>query len=458
MSQPLRVGVAGLGTVGAALIAQVARQREQLAARCGRSIEIVAVCARSRVKNRGVDLKAMKWFSDPVALARAPDIDVFVELIGGAGDPAKSAVAAALDAGKSVVTANKALLAKHGVKLAALAEKRHVALNFEAAVGGAIPIVKTLREGLAGNAIDRIYGILNGTCNYILTRMEQDKMAFAECLKEAQRLGYAEADPTFDIEGHDTAQKLSILASLAFGSKVDQRAIYVEGISSIAPADLAAADELGYRVKLLGVAVKTPIGIEQRVHPTMVRKDSAIAQVMGVTNAVTVDADGINPLTLVGPGAGGTATASAVLSDIGDVARTQVGYTRLAHDRLQNSGKPEFCVRTEPFGRPTARLTSVRKAPMQRHAGGYYIRLQARDKPGTAATIAKRLAQQDISLESIVQRHAKDGSGPAPKIGSVPVILITYATSEDAVRKALAAVGRDRVISGRPQVIRIEKN
>ena len=190
-----------MGTVGAALIAQVAHQREALAARCGRPIEVVAVCARSRTKTRGVDLKSMTWFSDPIALAQSADIDVFVELIGGAGDPAKAAVEAALASGKSVVTANKALLAKHGVKLAALAEKRHVALNFEAAVGGAIPIVKTLREGLAGNSIDRIYGILNGTCNYILTRMEQDKMAFAECLKEAQRLGYAEADPTFDIDG-----------------------------------------------------------------------------------------------------------------------------------------------------------------------------------------------------------------------------------------------------------------
>src|SRR3990167_7615401 len=250
MVQPLRVGVAGLGTVGAALIAQVARQREALAARCGRPIEIVAVCARSRAKNRGIDLKAMKWFSDPVALAQSAEIDVFGERIGGAGDPAKSAIAAALGSGKSVVTANKALLAKHGVKLAALAEKHHVALNFEAAVGGAIPIVKTLREGLAGNAIDRIYGILNGTCNYILTRMEQDKMSFAECMKEAQRLGYAEADPTFDIEGHDTAQKLAILASLAFGTKVDQRAIYVEGISSLAPADLAAAHELTSPVNL----------------------------------------------------------------------------------------------------------------------------------------------------------------------------------------------------------------
>jgi homoserine dehydrogenase len=435
-ARPLKVGVAGLGTVGAVLVAQVTRQREQLTARCGRPIEIVAVCARSRTKNRDVDLKKMKWFSDPVALARSSDIDLLVELIGGAGDPAKSAVEAALSAGKSVVTANKALLAKHGVKLAALAEKHNVAFNFEAAVGAAIPIVKTLREGLAGNRIDRIYGILNGTCNYILTKMEQDRLSFSACLKEAQRLGYAEADPAFDIEGHDTAQKLAILASLAFGTKVDQSAIYVEGISSIAPADLSAADELGYRVKLLGVAVKTPQGIEQRVHPTMVRKDSSIAQVMDVTNAVTIDAQGINPLTLVGPGAGGAATASAVLSDIADVARG---------------------VRIAPFGRPTANLASVRKAPMQRHEGGYYIRLQARDKPGTAATIATRLAQQEISLESIVQRHDKRDASEV-KAGSVPVILITYATSEDAVRKALAAVGRDKVISGTPQVIRIEKN
>jgi len=436
-NKPLKVGVAGLGTVGAALVAQVASQRDALASRCGRAIEIVAVCARSRAKNRGVDLRKMKWFADPHALAREPGIDVFVELMGGGGEPAKGAVETALSSGKSVVTANKALLAKHGVKLAAIAESKHVALNFEAAVGGAIPIIKTLREGMAGNSFERIYGILNGTCNYILTRMEQDKMTFAECLKEAQRLGYAEADPSFDIEGHDTAQKLAILASLAFGTKVDQNAIYVEGISSITPADLSAADELGYRVKLLGVAVKTPKGIEQRVHPTMVRKDSAIAQVMGVTNAVTVDAEGINPLTLVGPGAGGAATASAVLSDIGDIARG---------------------VRTAPFGRPTARLSAVRKAPMQRHEGGYYIRLVARDKPGTAATIAKRLAEQEISLESIVQRHDPAHLGRDTKAGSVPVILITYATSEDAVRKALSAVGRDRVISGRPQVIRIEKN
>ena len=436
MVKSLKVGVAGLGTVGAALIAQVARQQEALAARCGRAIEIVAVCARARAKDRGIDLKKMKWYSDPVALARAPDIDVFVELIGGAGDPAKSAVEAALASGKSVVTANKALLAKHGVKLAALAEKHHVALNFEAAVGGAIPIVKTLREGMAGNSFERIYGILNGTCNYILTRMEQDKLPFAECLKEAQRLGYAEADPSFDIEGHDTAQKLAILASLAFGTKVDQSAIYVEGISSIAPADLSAADELGYRVKLLGVAVKTDKGIEQRVHPTMVRKDSAIAQVMGVTNAVTVDAEGINPLTLIGPGAGGAATASAVLSDIGDIARG---------------------VRTAPFGRPGARLQK-RAQGADAAARGRLLHPAARARQAGNRGHHRQAARPTGNFSGVHRAAPPGRSRSDAKAGSVPVILITYATTEDAVRKALAAVGRDRVISGMPQVIRIEKN
>jgi homoserine dehydrogenase len=438
MPVPLKVGLAGLGTVGASVARLIDRQRDVLALRCGRPIEVVAVSARSRGKDRGVDLKKLRWVADPVELAGDPGIDAFVELIGGDGNPARAAVAAALKAGKPVVTANKALLAKHGVELAALAEKHKVALNFEAAVAGAIPIVKTLREGLAGNAVARIYGILNGTCNYMLTRMERERLSFDECLKEAQRLGYAEADPSFDIEGHDTAQKLSILASLTFGIRVDPAAIYVEGITSITTADLEAADELGYRIKLLGVAVKTDKGIEQRVHPTMVRKDSAIAQVMDVTNAVTIDAEGIPPITLVGPGAGGMATASAVVADIADIARG---------------------VCAAPFGRPSARLKISKKAPMQRHEGGYYIRMLAVDKPGTAATIAKRLAQYNISMESIVQRHSGPPAGGAEKgQGPVPVILITYATTEDAVRKALAAVQRDKVISGRPQLIRIEKN
>ncbi len=438
MAAPLKVGLAGLGTVGASVVRLIDEQQQALTQRCGRPIEIVAVSARSRGKKRGIDMRGMRWVDDPIDLAGDPGIDAFVELIGGAGNPAKAAITAALKAGKSVVTANKALLADHGIALALLAEQHKVALNFEAAVGGGIPIIKTLREGLAGNAVARIYGILNGTCNYMLTRMERERLSFDECLKEAQRLGYAEADPSFDIEGHDTAQKLSILASLAFGIRVDPAAIYVEGITSITTADLEAAEELGYRIKLLGVAVKTDKGIEQRVHPTFVRKDAAIAQVMDVTNAVTIDAEGIPPITLVGPGAGGMATASAVVADIADVARG---------------------VRAAPFGRPSGKLKVSRKAPMQRHEGGYYIRMLAVDKPGTAATIAKRLAQHNISMESIVQRHSGPPAGGAEKgKGPVPVILITYATTEDAVRKALAAVQRDKVISGRPQLIRIEKN
>lgn len=439
MVAPLKVGLAGLGTVGASVIRLIEENQDALAARAGRPVTVVAVTARAKSKDRGIDLSRLRWVDDPVALAQDPEIDVFVELMGGEGDPAKAAVEAALAAGKSVVTANKALLAKHGVALAALAEQKQIALNFEAAVAGAIPIVKTLREGLAGNTITRVYGILNGTCNYILTRMEQEGLSFADCLKDAQRLGYAEADPTFDVEGFDTAQKLAILASLAFGTKVDSEAVYVEGISSIAPADLQAADELGYRIKLLGVAVRTETGIEQRVHPTMVPKDSAIAQVMGVTNAVTVDAEGFPPITLVGPGAGGAATASAVVADIGDIARG---------------------TRTAPFGRPSSALSVAGKAPMQLHEGGYYIRLLAVDKPGSAAAIATRLAEQQISLESIVQRHRDPEGGKDARAVSapVPVILITYATTEDAVRRALAAVKADKVISGEPQLIRIEKN
>ena len=439
MIAPLNVGIAGLGTVGADVVRLIETQGRALAERSGRPVRVVAVTARSKAKKRGLDLRGIAWAKSPQALAEDPNIDCFVELMGGAGDPALSAIETALKAGKSVVTANKALIAKHGLRLAAAAEKHGGALNFEAAVGAAIPVIKTLREGLAGTSVNRVYGILNGTCNYILTRMEQEGLSFEECLKDAQRLGYAEANPSFDVDGHDTAQKLAILASLAFGTKVAESAVYVEGISSITPEDLKAASELGYRVKLLGVAVRTAKGIEQRVHPTMVPKSSSIAQVMGVTNAVAIDGEGIPPITLVGPGAGGDATASAVVADIADVARG---------------------IRANPFGRPIAQLRDTTKAPMERHEGGYYIRLMARDLAGTAATIATRLAEQKISLESIVQRHPDgvDVNGAAKKPSPVPVILITYATSEDAVHRALAAVQRDKVISGRPQVIRIEKN
>jgi len=425
--------------VGAEVVRLIERQGRTLSARCGRAIRVTAVTARSKAKKRDIDLSGVTWAKGPLELAADPEIDCFVELIGGAGEPALSAIETALKSGKSVVTANKALIAKHGLRLAKAAEQHGGALNYEAAVGAAIPIVKTLREGLAGTAIDRVYGILNGTCNYILTRMEQEGLSFAECLKDAQRLGYAEADPSFDVDGHDTAQKLAILASLAFGTKVAQGAVYVEGISSIAPEDLRAADELGYRVKLLGVAMRTAKGIEQRVHPTMVPKSTSIAQVMGVTNAVTIDGQGIPPITLVGPGAGGAATASAVVADIADVARG---------------------IRAAPFGRPVDKLQETTKAPMERHEGGYYIRLLARDHAGTVATIATRLADEKISIESIVQRRPDtiSNAASAGKSAAMPVILITYATHEDAVHRALQAVQRAKVISGRPQVIRIEKN
>ena len=435
VSSPLRVGIAGLGTVGAAVARLLARQRGALAARTGRDVVVTGVAARDRARDRGLDLAGAQWFDDPVVLAASPDIDLFVELIGGDSGPAKAAVEAALRAGKPVVTANKALLAAHGMALGALAEANGAALAFEAAVAGGIPVIKTLREGLAGNAIERVYGILNGTCNYILSRMEEEGLSCEACLAEAQELGYAEADPTFDIGGFDTAHKLAILTSLAFGTRIDAEAIHVEGIQSITLADIKAADELGYRIKLLGVAQRTAQGIEARVHPTMAPKSSAIAQVMGVTNAVTIDGDAVHELTLIGPGAGGMATASAVVADIADIARGVIA---------------------PPFGKPVAALEAAARIPMQRHEGGYYVRLSVADRPGAAAAIATRMAEQQISLESIVQRRAP-GKGAHIAGGPVPVVLITYATSEATIRQALAGIVKDGYVAEPPQLIRIER-
>ena len=440
MTDGLKLGLAGIGTVGSGLLRLLKARKDTLAARAGRPIEVVAVSAQNRLKNRDADISGLRFVPDPVALAKDPDIDVFVELIGGEGAVAKQAVEAALSSGKHVVTANKALLAHHGPSLAALAEKNGVALNFEAAVAGGIPVVKVIRESLQGNDISRVYGILNGTCNYILTLMEQEGRSFADVLKEAQAQGYAEADPTFDIGGFDTAHKLAILTSLAFGTEVDAEAVHVEGIESISLDDLEAADELGYRVKLLGVAQRTSAGIEQRVHPTMVRKGTVIAGINGVTNAIAIDADTME-LTLMGPGAGGAATSASVVADLTDLA----------------AGR-----RAPSFGRPVKGLTKAQRAPIQRHEGGYYIRLAAVDRPGTAATIARRMADENISLESIVQRgrDRKPHGGEDPRSVDTPasVALITYATSEDAVRRALSAIESDGVIAEQPHMIRIEKS
>ncbi|MFZ1102307.1 MAG: homoserine dehydrogenase [Hyphomicrobiaceae bacterium] len=439
MIKPLRLGVAGLGTVGSGLLRLMQAHGTRFAEALGRTIVVAGVSARARRKDRGISLDDMAWFDDPVELAADPSIDVLVELIGGDDGPAKATVEAALAAGKPVVTANKALLARHGVELARLAEKHGVALNFEAAVAGGIPVIKALREALAGNEIRRVYGILNGTCNYILTKMQDEHRAFADVLKEAQAKGYAEADPTFDIGGFDTAHKLALLTSLAFGTRVAFDQIDVEGIEAVTQADIEAAEDLGYRIKLLGVALLTESGIEQRVHPAMVPQHSAIAEVSGVTNCVAIDGDSVGNLLLVGPGAGAGPTASAVMADILDIAR----------------GAPPF-----PFRVPAARLRPYRRARLGRHQGAYYVRLAVYDRPGALAAIAGRMGEQQVSLESIVQRRprgAQIGINARLAPGApTPVILITHETTEQAIRAALDAIHRDGNVSEKPQMIRIE--
>lgn len=429
---PLRIGIAGLGTVGSSVVTMLTEKKGELERQCGRAITTVAVSARNRNRDRGIDLGQIEWFDDPVELARSSNIDVFVELIGGDNGPAMASVKAALESGKHVVTANKALLSKHGVELAQIAEERGMLLNYEAAVAGGIPVIKTLREALAGNTVSRVYGILNGTCNYILTRMEKEGMSFQECLADAQRLGYAEADPTFDIEGHDTAHKLSILTSLAFGCQISAQDIYLEGISNITPADIKAAANLGYRIKLLGVAQRTETGIEQRVHPTMVPTSSVIAQVHGVTNAVAIETDMLGELLLSGPGAGGNATASAVIGDLADIAKSRPGFQ---HGPV--------------FGRPARELAPYQRARMRSHEGGYFIRLTVHDRLGVFASIASRMAENEISLESIVQH------GDAVEYKTV--IMVTHETTELAVRNAVEQITSDGLLADKPQVIRIER-
>jgi len=434
MAEALRIGIAGLGTVGASVVRMLGVKGAELTRQCGREIATVAVSARDRSRDRGVDLGNAQWFDDPVSLARSAEIDVFVELIGGEDGAALESVRTALEAGRHVVTANKALLSKHGVQLATVAEKKGVLLNYEAAVAGGIPVIKTMREALAGNQVSRVFGIMNGTCNYILTRMEAEGLSFEECLREAQRLGYAEADPTFDIEGHDTAHKLSILTSIAFGCRISADDIYLEGISNITQADIRAAGELGYRIKLLGVAQRTDSGIEQRVHPTMVPTGSVIAQVHGVTNAVAIETDMLGELLLSGPGAGGNATASAVIGDIADIAKSRPGFQ---HGPV--------------FGRPAKELQPYKRARMRSHAGGYFIRLTVHDRIGVFAAIARRMADNDISLESIVQH------GDAMEAEQKTVILVTHETTEAAVRKAVESITKDGHLVDKPQVIRIER-
>ncbi|WP_289294795.1 homoserine dehydrogenase [uncultured Reyranella sp.] len=428
MNSPLRIGIAGLGTVGAGVVKLLAEHGRLLSVRAGRPFKVVAVSARSKAKKRDIDLSGMRWEKDPMALATAPDIDVVVELIGGSGGVARRLVQKALASGKHVVTANKALLALHGTELAALAEKKQRNLAFEAAVAGGIPIIKALREGLAGNRVKRLYGILNGTCNYILTTMRETGRDFDVVLAEAQAAGYAEADPTFDVDGIDAAHKLAVLTGAAFGAKVDFAGVHVEGIRRVTSMDIEFAQELGYRIKLLGLARETRYGIEQRVHPCMVPLDTPIAHIEGVFNAVVVEGDFVGTTMFQGRGAGQGPTASAVVADLVDVARGR--------------HMPAFVV-------PAEKLATKKASPMDRHVGAYNMRLMVQDRPGVIAAVSGALAKERISLESMLQRGRSES-------GEVPVVLTTHETEEAAMRRALARIAKLGAVAEEPCVIRIE--
>ena len=429
MSAPLRVGIAGLGTVGAGAVEILHAHGPEIARRAGREVTLTAVSARDKAKDRGIDLAGISWIDDARALADNRDVDVVIELIGGEDGIAYDLCRAALANGKHVVTANKAMIAHHGADLAQAAEDGGVALGFEAAVAGGIPVLKSLREGLAANRVERVYGILNGTCNYILSEMRDTGRAFNDVLAEAQAEGYAEADPSFDIDGVDAAHKLAILASIAFGTRVDFPAVHVEGIRSLSPDDLNFAAELGYGIKLLGIASETEAGIEQRVHPCMVPLAAPINHVDGVFNAVVADGDFVDRVQMEGRGAGAGPTASAVMADVIDIARGNI---------------------TPAFARPAGELAPSRPAPMEGHVGAYYMRFAVVDKPGVFADIAAILGQNNVSMEQIIQR-ARDPGEP------VPVVMTTHETLEHDMMAACDAIATLDAVVVQPSIIRIEE-
>ncbi len=428
MNKPLKIAVAGLGTVGAGTIQLLREQMAVLEARAGRAFAVTAVSARDRNRDRGVSFDGMHWYDDAVAMADGADVDVVVELIGGSDGVAKAVCETAIARGRHVVTANKALLAHHGAELARAAEAQGVTLAFEAAVAGGIPIIKALREGLAANRIRQVVGILNGTCNYILTQMRETGREFAEVLAEAQGLGYAEADPSFDVDGIDAAHKLSILASLAFNSPVDFGAVHVEGIRQVSALDIDYARELGYRIKLLGIARMTEAGLEQRVHPCMVPLASPIATVDGVFNAVIVEGDYVGRSVYEGRGAGAGPTASAVVADLLDIA----------------AGR-----RVPTFGVPADKLMRVPTSTMDRHRGAYYLRLMVLDRPGVFADIAAALRDEEVSMEAVLQR------GRAPG-GTVPVVMTVHDTEEARMMRAVRRMNDLDAVVEPVCVIRIE--
>ena len=425
MTSPLKIAIAGLGTVGGGVVKALTQRQAALATQAGRGIEIVAASARDPRRKR--DFEVGNWVADPLALATS-DADVVVELIGGDEGVARQLVEAALENGKHVVTANKALLAKHGKRLAELAEKKNLQLKFEAAVAGGIPIVGILREALIAHGVDAVKGILNGTCNYILTEMEVSGRGFSEVLKDAQAKGYAEADPTLDIGGGDTAHKLALLASLAFGTAPDLANMKVEGIEQITAADIGFASEFGFRIKLLGVARQTASGIDQRVHLAMVRARTPLANVDGAANGVVVDAGAAGSFFFSGRGAGEAPTASAVVSDIVEIARGSFGPV---------------------FGRPAANLKALTPADSGAALSAYYLRFEVLDVPGVLAEIAGRLSEANVSIESMIQRGRAPGD-------SVAIVMITHESPQNAVERALKAIAASDKVRARPCMIPME--
>lgn len=410
MPSTLRLGIAGLGTVGSGVIKIVQQNAALLTARSGCSIEVTAVSARSRSKDRGVDLSAYAWEDDPTVLARRDDVDVYVELMGGEDGPAKASVEAALAAGKHVVTANKALLAHHGHALALAAEAKGVNLRFEAAVAGGIPVIKTLTEGLAANNITRIMGVMNGTCNYILTRMENAGLPYDVVFEEASQLGFLEADPNLDVGGIDAAHKLVLLSSIAYGTQVDFASAQLQGIGEISIDDIHAASDMGYRIKLLGLSQMTGSGLEQTMQPCLVPYNSPLGQLEGGTNMVVIEGDSVGQIVLRGAGAGEGPTASAVMGDVMDIAR---GFT------------------LPVFGTPATQLVNTPPA-QSKAAFAYYIRTSLRDAPGVLANFARALGDAGISIDRLRQQNHEGDSAP--------ILIVTHPCTPADVDKAIAAI------------------
>lgn len=433
MAEPLKIALAGLGTVGVGVIRLVEANKALIERRAGRPIIITVVSARDRSRARGVDLSTYAWENDMVILGERDDVDVVVEMVGGADGPALALARTTIEAGKALVTANKAMIAHHGLELAAQAEAQRVALKFEAAVAGGIPVIKGLREGAAANAIERVYGILNGTCNYILTVMEDSGRDFADVLVEAQSLGYAEADPAFDIEGTDAAHKLAILAAIAFGTRLDFASVATSGITRLRAADIAQAAALGYVIRLIGMADAGPEGLFQRVQPQLVPVDHPLAHVDGATNAVVAEGNFSGRLLFQGAGAGDGPTASAVVADLIDIARST-----LSGGEVGNA-----------FSVPVGELDAMPPAPTGHRIGRAYVRFMVRDRPGVLAEIAAALRDADVSIESLIQK------GRAGDPGEVMVALVTHEGPEGAVTDAMRLLAGSDSLSEAPLVLPI---